>query len=76
MHALTHSCARTYARAQVTNPIEPLLMRLVKGFFDDDDLNNKLRALYQVERERDRGSAKVAAMQVPTDTEYASSATD
>jgi hypothetical protein len=35
-------------RTQVTNPIEPLMISLVKGFIDDDDLNSKLRALYQV----------------------------
>jgi hypothetical protein len=32
----------------VTNPIEPLMISLVKGFIDDEDLNSKLRALYQV----------------------------
>ena len=36
------------ARAQVSNPLEPLLMSLVRGFVDDDDLNKKLCALYQV----------------------------
>jgi hypothetical protein len=34
----------------VTNPLEPLMMSLVRGFIDDEDLNAKLRALYQVQR--------------------------
>ncbi len=33
----------------MTNPIEPLMLSLVRGYVDDDDLNSKLRALYQVE---------------------------
>jgi hypothetical protein len=36
-------------RAQVTNPIEPLMVSLMKSFVDDDDLKSKLTALYQVE---------------------------
>ncbi len=46
----THARARAHAHehAQVTNPIEPLMVSLVKVFVDEDDLNNKLQALYQV----------------------------
>ncbi len=50
----THIRTNVFARAQVSNPLEPLMMSLVRGFVDDDDLNKKLCALYQVERNRDR----------------------
>jgi hypothetical protein len=61
VRALAHAstlriCTRqpdVLARAQVSNPLEPLLMSLVRGFVDDDDLNQKLCALYQVEWDRE-----------------------
>ena len=34
----------------MTNPLEPLMMSLVRGYVDDEDLTAKLRALYQVQR--------------------------
>ena len=32
--------------------MEPLLTRLIKGYVDDDDLTRRLKALYQVPRNR------------------------
>ncbi len=49
---MLHAHAQT--NAQVSNPIEPLLMSLVRGYVDDEDLNNKLHALYQVKWDSDR----------------------
>ena len=37
-------------KADVTHPLEPLIMSIVKGFVDDDDLSAKLLALYNVRR--------------------------
>jgi hypothetical protein len=53
MHAHTQRMC-SHAHVQVTNPLEPLMMSLVRGFVDDDDLTKKLCTLYQVKRDRDR----------------------
>ncbi len=34
--------------AQVTNPLEPLIVGLIKGYINDSDLSSKLSDLYQV----------------------------
>ncbi len=51
-HSVDSTCTPLYSfaftLAQVTNPIEPLMLSLVRGYVDDEDLNSKLRALYQV----------------------------
>ena len=33
---------------QVQHPLEPLLRKLIKGYVDEDDLNNKLVGLFEV----------------------------
>jgi hypothetical protein len=33
---------------QVTNPLEPLIVGLIKGYINDSDLSTKLSDLYQV----------------------------
>jgi hypothetical protein len=36
------------SKSDVTHPLEPLIMSLIKGFVDDNDLSEKIKALYQV----------------------------
>ena len=36
------------SKADAANPLEPLIMSLLKGFVDDADLSAKLQALYKV----------------------------
>jgi hypothetical protein len=38
------------SKADVANPLEPLIISLLKGFIDDADLSTKLQALYKVPR--------------------------
>ncbi len=38
------------SKSDVTHPLEPLIMSIVKGFVDDEDLSSKLQALYKVGR--------------------------
>jgi hypothetical protein len=45
-------------RVQVTSPIEPLLIRLLKGHIDDADLSTKIARLYEA---RDPGHTRAAA---------------
>jgi hypothetical protein len=33
---------------EIKNPLEPLLVRLIKGYVDDADLTRRLRTLYQI----------------------------
>jgi hypothetical protein len=35
-------------KSDVTNPLEPLIVNLLKGFLDDADLSAKLQKLYRV----------------------------
>ncbi len=35
-------------KSDVTNPLEPLIVNLLKGFLDDADLSAKLQRLYRV----------------------------
>ena len=53
-HANTRTREHAHAHVQVTNPLEPLMMSLVRGYVDDEDLTAKLRALYQVQRAKHR----------------------
>ncbi len=39
------------SKSDVTHPLEPLIMSLVKGFVDNQDLSAKLLALYNVRRQ-------------------------
>jgi hypothetical protein len=41
------------SRAQVASPIEPLLIRLLKGHIDDADLSAKIARLYEARGKRD-----------------------
>jgi hypothetical protein len=38
------------SKSDVTHPLEPLIMSILKGFVDDEDLTAKLQALYKVGR--------------------------
>ncbi len=38
------------SKSDVSNPLEPLIVILLKGFIDDADLSKKLQALYKVTR--------------------------
>ena len=47
----------------MTNPLEPLMMSLVRGYVDDEDLTAKLHALYQVQRAPAHRPALLRALQ-------------
>ncbi len=36
------------SKSDVSNPLEPLIISLLKGYIDDTDLSKKLLALYKV----------------------------
>ncbi len=36
------------SKSDVTHPLEPLIMSLMKGYIDNQDLSEKIKALYQV----------------------------
>jgi hypothetical protein len=36
------------SKSDVSNPLEPLIISLLKGYVDDADLSKKLQALYKV----------------------------
>jgi hypothetical protein len=36
------------SKSDVTNPLEPLIINLLKGFLDDADLSAKLQRLFRV----------------------------
>jgi hypothetical protein len=36
------------SKSDVTHPLEPLIMSLIKGFVDDKDMSHKIKALYRV----------------------------
>ena len=36
------------SKSDVTHPLEPLVMSLIKGYVDNQDLAEKIKALYQV----------------------------
>jgi hypothetical protein len=36
------------SKSDVTHPLEPLVMSLIKGYVDNQDLSEKIKALYQV----------------------------
>jgi hypothetical protein len=36
------------SKSDVANPLEPLIVSLLKGYVDDADLSSKLQALYKV----------------------------
>ncbi len=44
------------SKSDVTHPLEPLIMSIVKGFVDDDDLSAKLQALYKVKKRSTGGN--------------------
>jgi hypothetical protein len=43
------------SRVQVTNPLEPLIVGLIKGYINDSDLSAKLSDLYQASRAAEWG---------------------
>jgi hypothetical protein len=45
------------SRGQVSTPLEPLVVGLIKGFIDDADLSIKLRSLYEASGSSHRMSA-------------------
>jgi hypothetical protein len=36
------------SKSDVTHPLEPLIMSLIKGYVDNQNLSEKIKALYQV----------------------------
>ncbi len=36
------------SKSDVTHPFEPLIMSLIKGFVDNQDMSEKIKALYKV----------------------------
>jgi hypothetical protein len=36
------------SKSDVTHPLEPLIMSLIKGFVDNHDMAEKIKALYRV----------------------------
>jgi hypothetical protein len=36
------------SKSDVTHPLEPLIMSLIKGFVDDHDMSQRIKALYRV----------------------------
>ncbi len=40
------------SKSDVTHPLEPLIMSLIKGFVDNHNLSEKIRALYQVNAQK------------------------
>jgi hypothetical protein len=36
------------SKSDVTHPLEPLIMSLIKGSVDNNDMSEKIKALYQV----------------------------
>ncbi len=43
-----HPAPRPFVLQEIRNPLEPLLIRLIKGYVDDADLTRRLKTLYQV----------------------------
>jgi hypothetical protein len=42
------------SKSDVTHPLEPLIMSIIKGFIDDEDMSAKLQSLYNVRRKHAR----------------------
>ena len=36
------------SKSDVTHPLEPLIMSLIKGYVDDHDISEKIKELYRV----------------------------
>ncbi len=43
-HKVTHGLLEQ----EIKNPLEPLLVRLIKGYVDDADLTRRLSTLYRI----------------------------